>query len=279
MICFYLITAGALLPILNNFLPIFEKSYSWWLAPLLYVCFFFGLVLLQIGLVFLAFALGNPNSPSEKSAKFYHFIVKYTLPLIIWLTKVKINLTGMDPDEVPKDRKMLFVCNHQHDFDPAVIYSVFPDNEIGFIGKKDILTKMPFIGKIIRLLNGLFIDRENDREAAKTIIEAIRILKSDKASIGIFPEGYTSKQCELLPFRNGSFKIALKAKVPIVVCVINNTREIPKRMFRFTTKVDFRIVDVIYPEAFEDMNTTELGDMVHQKMETAFNEIRNKKMP
>ena len=276
MIYFYLITAGALLPILNNFFPIFEKSYSWWLAPLLYLCFFLGFVLLQIGFMFLCFALGNPNSPSEKGAKFYRFIVKYTLPLIIWLAKVKINLTGMDPDDIPKDRRMLFVCNHQHDFDPAVIYSVFPDNRIGFIGKKDILSKMPFIGKIMRLLDGLFIDRENDREAAKTIIEASRVLKAEKASIGLFPEGYTSKTCELLPFRNGSFKIALKAKVPIVVCVINKTRAIPKRMCRFTTKVDFKIVDVVYPESFEGMNTAELGDMIHEKMEKAYNEIRNK---
>lgn len=276
MLYFYLIAAGALLPILNNFIPIFEKSYSWWLAPILYLVFFFGFVLIQVGFMFLVFAVSNPNSPPEKCAKFYRFIVKYTLPLIIWLAKVKINVTGMDPDDIPKDRKMLFICNHQHDFDPAVIFSVFPDNEIGFIGKKEISTKLPFIAKIMRKLYGLFIDRENDREAAKTIIEATRILKAQKASIGLFPEGYTSKSCELLPFRNGAFKIALKAKAPIVVCVINNTRAIPKRMCRLTTKVDFKIVDVIYPEAFEGMNTAELGNMIHQKMEAAYNEIRNK---
>ncbi|MBQ3057443.1 MAG: 1-acyl-sn-glycerol-3-phosphate acyltransferase [Clostridia bacterium] len=276
MVYFYLIAAGALLPILNNFVPIFEKGYSWWLAPLLYLVFFFGMVLIQIGLVFLVFAVVGTKQPSKKAVKFYRIMVKYTLPLIIWIAKVKINVTGMDPDEVPKNRKMLFVCNHQHDFDPAVILSVFPDNEIGFIGKKDIIKKLPFIAKIMYLLDGLFIDRENDREAAKTIIEATRALKSEKSSIGLFPEGYTSKTCELLPFRNGGFKMALKAKVPIVVCVINNTRAIPKRMCRMTTKVDFKIVDVIYPEVYEGMNTTELGDMIHEKMEIAYNEIKNK---
>ncbi len=276
MVYFYLIAAGALLPILNNFFPIFEKGYSWWLAPILYLVFFFGMVLIQIGLMFLVFALVSPNSTSKRATKFYRFMVKYTLPLIIWLAKVKINVTGMDPDDIPKNQKMLFVCNHQHDFDPAVIFSVFPDSEIGFIGKKDIIKKLPFIAKIMRLLNGLFIDRENDRAAAKTIIEATRILKEQKASIGLFPEGYTSKTCELLPFRNGAFKIALKSKVPIVVCVINNTRAIPKRMCRLTTKVDFKIVDVIYPAQYEGMNTAELSDMIHEKMEIGYNEIRNK---
>ena len=98
------------------------------------------------------------------------------------------------------------------------------------MGKKDIIKKLPLIAKAMQKLYGLFIDRENDREAAKTIIEAIRTLKEQKASIGLFPEGYTSKTCELLPFRNGSFKIALKSKSPIVVCVLNNTRTLPKRI-------------------------------------------------
>ena len=135
---------------------------------------------------------------------------------------------------------------------------------------------MFLIGKIMHKLYGFPIDRENNREGAKTIVKAIKVLKEGKASIGLFPEGYTSKTCELLPFRNGSFKIALKAKVPIVVCVINNTRAIPKRMCRFTTKVDFKIVDVVYPEVYEGMNTAELGDMIHEKMEKAYNKIRNK---
>jgi len=218
----------------------------------------------------------QPKFNIKKGNKILSLYGKIQLAAYNWLAKVKINVTGIDPDDVPKDRKMLFVCNHQHDFDPAVIFSVFPDNEIGFIGKKDIIKKLPFIAKIMKLLGGLFIDRENDREAAKTIIEATRILKEEKSSIGLFPEGYTSKTCELLPFRNGGFKMALKAKVPIVVCVINNTRAIPKRMCRLTTKVDFKIVDVIYPEAFEGMNTAEIGDMIHEKMENAYNEIRNR---
>ena len=276
MVYFYLVAAGALLPIFNNFFTIFDKGYSWWLAPLLYIVFFIGLVIIHIGLLILAFALANKKSPTAFEAKFYRFILNWSLPLIVWLAKVKIKVTGMDPDEIPNDEKMLFVCNHQFDLDPVILMSVFPKHNIGFIGKKDIIKKLPLIAKAMTKLYGLFIDRENDREAAKTIIEAIRILKDQKASIGLFPEGYTSKKGELLPFRNGSFKIALKSKVPIVVCALNNTRKLPKNIARRKTVINLNIIDVIYPNEYEGMNTAELGDMIHEMMEKGYNKIKYK---
>lgn len=276
MLYVYLVAAGALLPILNNFFNIFQNANSWWLVPVLYIAFFLGFSIIHLGLLFLAFALINPKSPPEKGARFYRFIIKYSLPLLLWFARVDINLSGIEVDEVPKDKKMLFVCNHQCVLDPIIMMDVFLDHNIGFIGKKDICETMPFIAKCMAKLYGIFIDRENDREAAKSIIQAIRFIKEEKASIGLYPEGYTSKSCELLPFRNGSFKIALKAKVPIVVCVLNNTRQLPKRIFRRKSEVDFRIVSIINPEEYEGMNTTELGDMIHERMEAAYADLRNK---
>ena len=146
MVYFYLVAAGALLPILNNFFEIFDKGYSWWLAPLLYIAFFLGFVIVHIGLLILAFAVSNSKAPSEKGAKFYRFILNWSLPLIVWLAKVKIKVSGIDPDEIPNDQRMLFVCNHQYDLDPVILMSVFPHHDIGFIGKKDIIKKRPLYG-------------------------------------------------------------------------------------------------------------------------------------
>ncbi|MBE6787886.1 MAG: 1-acyl-sn-glycerol-3-phosphate acyltransferase [Ruminococcaceae bacterium] len=276
MIYVYLVLSALLVPLLNNFWPILRQSYSWWLAPVLLVAFFLGFVILHLAWFVLSFAFVSLKSSQDKGAKYYRFILKITVPLIVAIARVKINLSGMSPEEVPTDREMLFVCNHQHDFDPAIIWSTFPNNNIGFIGKKDIYEKMPLIAKVMHKLYGLPLDRENNREAAKTIIGAIKILKEKKASIAVFPEGYTSKNCELLPFRNGAFKIALKANVPIVVCAVNGTRKIPKRMIWRGCEVDFRIIEVIYPEQFAGMTTNEIGDMIHPKMEKALEELKNK---
>ncbi len=274
MLYLYVILSIALIPILNNFYDILLQSYSWWLVPLLVVGFFVALVVIHMAWVIISFLLLPLDSDPNKGQKYYRALIKATVSLLVPLTRTKINLSGMLPEDVPRDRKMMFVCNHQHDFDPAIIWDTFPNNDIGFIGKKEIYTTMPLIAKVMNKLYGLPVDRENNREGAKTIIKAINLIKEDKASIAVFPEGYTSFQCELLPFRNGVFKIALKAKVPIVVCALSGTRQIPKNMFRRKTEVDFCICDILYPEDFENMNTNEIGEIVHKKMEDALAKMR-----
>lgn len=269
----YLIISAVLLLIINNFTAIFKEAYSWWLVPVLLLGFFLGLIILQMLVFFGTIFFTDVNKSADKGSKFFRFMVKISLPVILTAALVKIDKKGMDR-KLPENTRMLFVCNHQHDFDPIIMLSVFPDSEIGFIGKKEIYETRPIVKRAMHRLHSLPIDRENDREAAKTIINAIKLIKDDKASIALFPEGYVSKSCELLPFRNGSLKIATKAKVPIVVCAINNTRELPKNIFRRPTIVEFRFLDVIYPELFEGMNTQELGEIIHNKMQEALSEMR-----
>ena len=270
----YLVASAALIPMLDNFFEILRHSYSWWLVPLLFLCFFLGLVIIHILFTVIWILTIRTDRPVKKRPAFRKWI-NLTVPLLMKLVRVSVNASGVE--KVPEDGRFLFVCNHQHDLDPVMMLSVFPDYDIGFIGKKEIYKTMPVIGKAMHGLCGLPIDRENNREAAKTVIEAVHILKEGKASIGLFPEGYTSKSCELLPLRNGSLKIATKAKAPIVVCVLNNTRSIPKRMFLHHTEIEFRVLSVITPEEYEGMNTNELGDIIHTQMKTALDEIRNSK--
>lgn len=271
--CVYLVISAVLLLVINNFTPIFNAAYSWWLTPLLLLAFYLGFVILQMLVFFGAIVFTDVEKSADKGSRFFRFMVKISLPVILTAALVKIDKKGLDR-ELPENTKMLFVCNHQHDFDPIIMLSVFPDSEIGFIGKKEIYETRPIVKRAMHRLHSLPIDRENDREAAKTIINAIKLIKDDKASIALFPEGYVSKSCELLPFRNGSLKIATKAKVPIVVCAINNTRALPKNIFRRKTTVEFRLLDIIYPEQFEGMNTVAIGDIIHNKMEEALTDMR-----
>ena len=273
MIYAYLIISAALIPILNNFFPILKQDNSYWLVPLLFVCFFVGLVLIQLAAFLIMILTSNIKRPNGKKNPIFHFLVKHSLPIILFLARVKINVKLAK--DLP-DGRFLLVCNHQHDFDPVIILNTFCQTEIGFIGKKEIYTEMPFVAKAMHRLNSLPIDREHDRVAANTIIKAINFIKNDVTSIALFPEGYTSLTCELLPCRNGSFKIATKANVPIVVCVINNTRALPKNIFRKRCEIEFRLLDVITPEQYADMTTTELGNIIHNQMQTTLDEIRNK---
>lgn len=271
----YTVLSAAILLALNGFCGIFHTPNSWWLVPLLFVGFILGFIIIQLLILVFLILITNTDKERKKSSPFFRFIVKISLPIIVSVARVEIRAEGIE--KLPEDTLAMFVCNHQHDFDPVIMYKLFPDSKLSFIGKKEIYKTMRFIAKAMHRIDCMPIDRENDREAALTIVKAIKNIKAGRSSIGIFPEGYVSKSCELLPFRNGCFKIATKANVPIVVCVINNTRQIPKNILRRKTIVDFRLLDVIYPEQFENMNTTEIGEIVHKLMEDGLDEIKKLK--
>lgn len=268
----YIVLSAVLIPLLDGFFGILRQSFSWWLVPVLFIAFFVGFVIIHL-LITLVWIMTIRTDKPFKNRKYFRQWVNLTIPLLMKLVRVSVNAKGTE--KVPESGRMLFVCNHQHDLDPIMLLSVFPQYDIGFIGKKEIYETMPIIGKAMHGLYSLPIDRENNRAAAKTVIEAARILKEDKASVGLFPEGYTSKTCELLELRSGSLKIAYRAEVPIVVCVLNNTRAIPKRMFLRHTDIELRVTDVIYPEAYKEKTTAEIGSIIHSQMKEELEKIRN----
>ena len=126
---------------------------------------------------------------------------------------------------------------------------------------------MFLVGKLMHKMLCQLINRENDREALKTIINCIRLIQEDKASIGVFPEGYIHGDEKLHPFRSGVFKIAQKAKVPIVVCTLQNTQKVKENMPRFKpTDIHLHLVGVVQPEEIEGLTTVDIANRVHAMM-------------
>ena len=274
MLYFYLVAAAVLIPVIDRFNGVLHTPDSWWITPLLYIGLAFGLIALHFAVVLLSVQLVNTNKPAERFSGYYRKAISLTLPMFFKMAGVRIHTSGLD--KVPENTRFLFVCNHIDNFDPVVILSVLPEAELGFIGKKDIYEKMRFVSKAMHKLHGLPIDRENNREAAKTIINAVKLIKDDTVSVGIFPEGYASKTGELLPMRNGAFKIAYKAEVPIVVATIWGTKKIVKNMFRKRTDVYFDVLDVIPYEDFKDLTSAELGENVSEIMLASINKQKEK---
>ena len=98
-------------------------------------------------------------------------------------------------------------------------------------------------------------------------MKCIQLLKTDEVSIGAFPEGGIFDKDKLHPFRSGVFKIAQKAKVPIVVCTLKGTSDLFHNMKRLKkTPVRLHLVDVIDAEEVASANTVELGEKIYQMM-------------
>ena len=107
----------------------------------------------------------------------------------------------------------------------------------------------------------------NDREALKTILKCIQLLKEDQVSICAFPEGGIKEVGKLSHFRSGVFKIAQKANVPIVVCTVRNTAKIIPNLLKLKhTDVYLNLVDVIPAESLKGRTTVDIAEQVYGMM-------------
>ena len=144
-----------------------------------------------------------------------------------WATWV-MNSTGSEVhvygiENLPKEGAMLFISNHQSNFDIPLLLSSIPIPN-GVIAKKE-LGNVPFITRWMKHINCLFMDREDMKQSMQIIIDGIKLLKSGYSMV-IFPEGTRSKGGPVGEFKAGSFKLATKAKVPIVPLTIDGTHKI-----------------------------------------------------
>ena len=208
--------------------------------------------------------LVNPKKEYDEYNSFYHAVLKSVAFLLVHLMRIKIHVTGLE--KIPTDVKPLFVCNHRSNFDPIVTWHILNKWKLAFVSKPSNF-KIPFLGRIVRRVCFLPIDRENPRNAIVTINKAAALIQNNQASVGIYPEGTRSKQCVLLPFHNGVFKIAQKANAPIVVMTIVGTEKIHKRTPFRRTHVYLDVLDVISAENAKASKTDVIGATVREMMD------------
>ena len=239
-------------------------GWALWTLPLLFVGSYGLLFLLAVAFLWAICAVVDLDKPQEEDSPFYRRVMHLYIEALIQLVRVRLHTKGLE--NTPKEGRFLLVCNHLFIADPGIVLHCFRKSQLAFLTKKENYD-LPFIGAFMHKILCQPIDRENDRQALKSIIKCIQMIKEDKVSVCAFPEGYTSKDGKLHPFRPGVFKIAQKTGVPIVVCTIQNTRQIFKNLGHFRrTDVELHLVDVIPPEAYAGMNTVALSDMVYEKM-------------
>lgn len=153
-------------------------------------------------------------------------IVDWAFRVCLFVSGVKIKVSGKE--NIPQDTPCLFVGNHNGFFDVLVSY-VTIGKVMGFVSKKEV-KKVPFLNIWMYFVNCIWLDRENIREGLKTILKGVELLKSG-VSMFIFPEGTRSKDGKMLPFKEGSLKMAEKAGCPVVPVAMTHTADIFENQF------------------------------------------------
>lgn len=237
---------------------------SWLMLPVLAAGIYLGLVLLAFLALVILCALVDMNKPQEHDSPFYRKAMTIYIEGLVTIVQAKIHTQGLE--KLPKDGRFLLVCNHQALADPGILLHTFPNSDLAFVAKKE-ARNMFVVGKMMHKTMCQLIDRENDREALKTILKCIQLIKDDQHSIGIFPEGGIVEVGKLAHFRSGVFKIAQKANVPIVVCTLHNTADILRNAARLKpTDVQLHLLDVIPAEDLKGRTTVDIAEQIYDMM-------------
>ncbi len=233
----------------------------WWILLWVFLGII-GVILAYILLIIISSLLVNTKKEYEKESKYYRFLLNNST---FWMTKVlRIKLHVSGAERLPEGR-FLLVSNHRSKFDPILTWLVLGDRQLSFISKPENF-KVPFYGRIIHRLCFMAIDRENPRNAVKTINRAVDLIGRDVANVAVYPEGTRNYEEGLLPFHNAMFKIAQKANVPVAVVTVKGTYEIQKNFPLHRSHVYIDVVKTLGAEHVKATKTAALGDEVRDLM-------------
>jgi len=180
----------------------------------------------------------------DPTGRIYHLHAKLWGRLGIWMAGVKLEVSGRE--NVPLDAPVIFMSNHQGNFDILSLFVAIP-RQFSWIAKEELFA-VPVFGHSMARAGYIPLDRSDGRRALKSIEAAAAMIKNGR-SVVIFPEGTRTLDGNLLPFKRGGFLLAAKAGVPIVPLTINGSARVnpPKRLELYPGKITIRFGEPIPP--------------------------------
>ena len=242
----------------------FSSFASYFLPIAIFSGFFIGWEIIYIAYLYITSLFINPHKEYKEVSKYHKFTLDSTLKWVLSWGRAKVIISSKE--KFPKEN-CLIVSNHRSNFDPICIGANFTSPHICFISKFSNLN-IPIAGNYIHRNLYMGIDRENPKNAVKTINKAVSLMLEKGYSIGVYPEGTRNKENKgLLDFKPGCFKIALKSHKPIVVFTCVNALSVHKNAPFRRTIINLDLIKVIEYEEYKDMQASEISNYVRALME------------
>jgi len=159
-----------------------------------------------------------------------------------WMCKssgINISIEGLD--FLTQKNQYIFIANHESLLDIPVVLSQIPFNII-FLTKKE-LFPIPLFGWAMHSAGMIRVDRQNKERAKKSVKHALTSLKDKNINVLVYPEGTRSSPEKLLPFKKGSFILAIQSGLPIVpITILNAGLNLPKRKLILNKQIDIKLI-------------------------------------
>lgn len=185
------------------------------------------------------------------------------------LLRLKVVVSGKE--NIPEG-KFIFVGNHQENYDIIALKPIFNDHPLNFIAKEPLFTT-PFLGPWLNILGNVPIGKVANRSAAESIIKGIKKYKYGHP-MGIFPEGKRSYGNEMIEFKPGAFKLAMKPKADILIGTLYNLDKIFRTFPYKRHKAYIHIHPVLKYEDYKDLNSIELSHKVKGIIQEQLNKFK-----
>lgn len=175
---------------------------------------------------------------------------------------VKTRVFGQE--QLPKKGGYVMFANHQGKYDAlGIMYGHKEPCSLVMDEKK---SHVPIVRQFIDMVDGKRLKKDNVKQAMHIIYEMAEEVKNGRKYI-IFPSGgYDHGGNQVMPFKGGSFKAAIRARAPIVpVAIIDSYRVFEMNTLgKVKTQVHF-LAPIPYEE-YKDMKTLEIAKMVEERI-------------
>lgn len=196
---------------------------------------------------------------------------------LFFVSNKKIKVEGL---EKVINKPCLFVCNHKSDFDPILMLKVFHDNKDKlpikpvFIAKKEI-EEMKKIGSAAKLIDTIFLDRQNIREFVNVIEKEKEVLKTK--SVVVFIEGTRIEEHEFGEFKQAALDPAYSTMCPIVPVVIYGTLGLKKNGKDFKYKeLTVKFLEPIKYKNYLHFSKQNVSEKIKEAMQKEYNAFLEK---
>ena len=231
------------------------------ILALLFVIIFLLVSLILIPISYIIELFSKPAADRYSQA-----MISWAFSVVGFIAGARVTVIGLE--KVPRDEAVLYVSNHRSIFDVVLIYAnMF--RPTGIVAKKEI-KKVPILSWWMVRMHCRFMDRTDMKQSLKVILECIEEAKNG-ISMFIFPEGTRSKgesELDMLPFKEGSFKIATKARIKIIPVAISGSRDILEKQFPRikSRKVTFTYGDSIDPAGLDKEQLKRIGEICQDQI-------------
>ncbi|MCL2877440.1 MAG: 1-acyl-sn-glycerol-3-phosphate acyltransferase [Acidobacteria bacterium] len=211
------------------------------------------------------------------TGRLQHYCMRRWAKNNLWFSRARLEIEGLE--NIDHARPQIFTANHSGLHDILSLAAHLPI-QFRWVAKKS-LFNVPFMGWHMRRSGYIPIDRENPREAARSIITAAKEIAGGVNAIA-FPEGTRSRTGALGEFHSGAFALCLRAEVPLVPVVVDGScRVIAPQTLQVNpgTIIRIRICRPIDVTSYQKSEKKRLMEDVFAVMSDSLAELQSRRRP